>query len=837
MLIKATPAFQLDEERFVYYADNLLQGFYAPHDTLFLWNGPGLPFLLVPLRVLGWPLLLAKLLNAVFLAGTVWCFRKSLETLGQGDGNEGTGKGEGTGEGGQSHAGSLHASRWAWAIGLYLLLFGFSWLHLLMTECLAAFCVALLIYAWVLALKATTPRQHLGALSLGAAAFGYLALTRFFFGYMLLAGILFGGGLWLLFRLFQFNGFLFSVAKILTLTSAGGFIFCAPYLTYTYQLTGRFFYWGNTGGSQLYTLTAPEKNLLGDVFPLDMIESHPEVSPSTFALLQDMARSPQAANEVWRDERFRQAALENVRRYPRKVFQNWRANVNRLIFDYPFSRFPGSHSRQGTGNLAFIFSAWFYALMASLGFFVWRLAFASRQHPWRLQPHQDLSLPGMALGFALVALAGLSLLSAYARFVFPLLPAMGLFISEAWRPRTHAGASPAPRSGVSDKPRLLVEALAATNDSGLGRHVRLMVQAMAGLHEHYDVHVLWPRGLACEWQNNLHVHPVRPRSMRLWIELAMPWHRWRLQADAVLHLGYTVPSWPSQVPSLLLVPDAGPLEPADTMGLRMSYHTARNREAMRKQLPRASRILVSTDFTAKRLKALSAISKDGHPAISILPPFGAYTQTWAEPNREHPEPLAPLPEQMAAGFIVCVGNVEPRKNHVGLLRAYAWLLEHAGAADMAAPPALVCVGHEAWDGGETRALAQELHIAERVIFTGHVSDAQLAVYLRDALYFVTASLYEGFGMPLFEAMCLGKACIYHQGTSHDDFAFDAAIGVDATRPEVLGQAMLELWRNEPMRRDYEMKAKAKARQALSFDMQAGLREAIAKATPARANDP
>jgi hypothetical protein len=176
-------------------------------------------------------------------------------------------------------------------------------------------------------------------------------------------------------------------------------------LIYTYGLTGRFFYWGNAGGCMLYTMSLPEKHLLGDVIPMDLPPRHPELFPSVIPVLESM----RGMDEVGRDLAFRAAALENIRRHPGKVFRNWRANVNRLVFDYPFSRFPGSHSRQATGNLGFVFSlVWFAALLclvpAVLRFRAFPLEFR-----WML-------------AFAAISLGGLSLLSAYARFVFPLLP-------------------------------------------------------------------------------------------------------------------------------------------------------------------------------------------------------------------------------------------------------------------------------------------------------------------------------------------------------------------------------------------------------------------------------
>ncbi len=405
IVLRIRPEFQLDEERFVEYADNLCRGFYAPTDTLFLWNGPGLPLLLWPFRAWDLPLYVAKLGNALFFFGAVRHFRLTLQAM--------------DGGGPESHSSSLRAkvapvssraSTWAWWVGSYFLVFDLPWLPLLMTETVALFCVAGAMRELNTSLETETKR---GPLLRAAAYLAALALTRFFFACVLLAGL----GLTLCLACLPRHR---RLAKRLASIAILAFLICSPYLLYTYQLTGRFFYWGNTGGSQMYTLTLPEKNLLGDIIPFNAILEYPEISPSAHALLQSIASD----NEVERDMAFRRAAWNNLRNHPGKVFQNWRANVNRLVFDTPFSHFPGSHSRQGSGNLAFLFSFWFYAFLPTVAIAIFT---------WRSQTWRPITV--VAIGFSWISLAGLSLLSAYARFVLPLLPALALAMAEIWRHR------------------------------------------------------------------------------------------------------------------------------------------------------------------------------------------------------------------------------------------------------------------------------------------------------------------------------------------------------------------------------------------------------------------
>lgn len=406
--LRARAVFVLDEDRFVLYARNLLDGFYAPPDTLFLWNGPGYPLLLAPFVFLGINLLWAKLLNALFLAGA-WLYLGLTLRL---------------------YVPRRQVAPTVWVAGLYLAVFDAPWLHLLMTETLAAFLVAGFAFhfcAWQTrpwnipgGMLPSAARKHALAASL---YLGYLALTKFFFGYVIAFMLVGSLAAWLGASILgrargaprprpqgppraRLRGSLFPRGA---LVCALALAVCLPYLAYTWRLTGKIFYWGNTGGSQLYTLTLPEDHLLGDVVPVNWAVGYPEFFPSEHAFLKRI----ESWNEVDRDIAFRAEAWRNIHAHPGKFLRNWRANVNRLAFDHPYTRFPWAQSGTRTGNLSFVTAPAFFLFLFCL-------------YPVL---RNRSAFPGEAfwlLAFAAVSLGGLSLLSAYARFVFPLLPILAL---------------------------------------------------------------------------------------------------------------------------------------------------------------------------------------------------------------------------------------------------------------------------------------------------------------------------------------------------------------------------------------------------------------------------
>jgi hypothetical protein len=432
VVLKSKTDLQWDEGRYFLNARNLLKGGFASTETLMFWNGPGYPLYLLPFVALKAPLLLPKLGNAVFLYFAIVYFQASLRLLG---------------------CPAYRSRYYAYALGILSLLHG-SLIEFLMTESLSALLVSGAAYHYLRAtLRADRPRIHLGASGLHL---GYLALTKVFFGYVLTAGLILAGAWWLWALTRKGRGAASShggalaaaspksssalpksaavsskyPASAAALACGLGLLFCAPYLAYTHAKTGRLFFWSNSGGSQLYCMTLGEKEFLGDWLNFEEVLFFPEFFKQQTVFYRELDKM----DYLSRDQAFKQAALRNLRHHPRKVFQNWRANVNRMVFGFPVSRYPGSDPELATGNRSFVYALPFYLCLIAL----WPA--------WTRRRQLSAPLWG-ALGFALVALGGLSLLSAIPRMVFPLLPIVGLWLAAvneaAARARRLATGAPA----------------------------------------------------------------------------------------------------------------------------------------------------------------------------------------------------------------------------------------------------------------------------------------------------------------------------------------------------------------------------------------------------------
>jgi glycosyltransferase involved in cell wall biosynthesis len=151
-------------------------------------------------------------------------------------------------------------------------------------------------------------------------------------------------------------------------------------------------------------------------------------------------------------------------------------------------------------------------------------------------------------------------------------------------------------------------------------------------------------------------------------------------------------------------------------------------------------------------------------------------------------------------YLLYVGTLQPRKNLVRLIQAYARLRSLLADQDAPLPtPRLVLAGKKGWLYDEIVSQVQTLGLEGQVILAGYVPEADLPALLSGALAFVFPSLYEGFGLPVLEAMACGTPVICSDTSSLPEVAGDAALLVNPREPEALAQAMLGLLRDEELR--------------------------------------
>jgi len=374
ILATQTNEFRGDEGGYVSFATNLTHGHYSPRGDVDLWWGPGYPIILAPFVLMGVPFLVPRLLNAAFLFFAVVYFYHSLRL----------------------YTSSKYLLPIAYVFGLYppfLRFLGFLW-----TETLAVLLICGMTYHFCkLGQEGVGGRKHE---LLSGIYLGYLALTRVFFGYVILASLILSALAFLWKR-----RLVFKKALLVCLIA---FAVCLPYLFYTYSLTGRVFYWSNSGGLQLYWMSSPYSDELGDWQFRDPAKGHHDAVEKHLAFFEKVAKLP----SVERDEAFRTAGIQNIVNHPFKYFTNWLANMGRLFFDYPYSYGPQS-------------TRTYFYMMPNMFIFVFMVL--TIYPAWRRRSATPTELH-LLLGFALITIAGNSLLSAYTRFFCILVPIVGAFM-------------------------------------------------------------------------------------------------------------------------------------------------------------------------------------------------------------------------------------------------------------------------------------------------------------------------------------------------------------------------------------------------------------------------
>ena len=265
--------------------------------------------------------------------------------------------------------------------------------------------------------------------------------------------------------------------------------------------------------------------------------------------------------------------------------------------------------------------------------------------------------------------------------------------------------------------------------------------------------------LDCEAVLSPYRHEVKLKT--LWL----PTVEAQLECDAILY-----PYWPSPPmrrgdapPAVVFVHDlAFKLRPNEVPWQQRLYFGA----ILGRSLENAAAVLVPSEATRRDL--LDSYPSAGLKSKVHIVPEGASTD--AAPG--------PLPPRLEPGFILAVGTVEPRKNYPRLLAAYRHLRRESVPlllGDRPGVPELVIAGRPGWAYGDT---LEKIKAEPGVRYLGHVDDATLSALYRSAAVLVLPSVYEGFGLPLLEAMAHGLPAVVANVGALPELAGGAAVLVD-----------------------------------------------------------
>ena len=194
---------------------------------------------------------------------------------------------------------------------------------------------------------------------------------------------------------------------------------------------------------------------------------------------------------------------------------------------------------------------------------------------------------------------------------------------------------------------------------------------------------------------------------------------------------------------------------------------------------RADAIIADSESTLRDVKNLLRVIPDKVHAI----PLAAGSNYCLITDRNAVNRICSQYGLQIGEYVLFVGVLEPRKNIPVLLHAYRELV------DRGVRKKLAIVGKRGWMFSEIFSTVQALRIEDKVVFTGYVPEENLPSLYNGACLFVYPSLYEGFGLPVLEAMSCGTPVVTSNVSSMAEIAGESALLVDPHEPKLLAQAM------------------------------------------------
>ncbi len=216
---------------------------------------------------------------------------------------------------------------------------------------------------------------------------------------------------------------------------------------------------------------------------------------------------------------------------------------------------------------------------------------------------------------------------------------------------------------------------------------------------------------------------------------------------------------------------------------------------------RANRVIAISGATAQDVVRLFDVPSD---RVSVIFPGVDvhYEPTEDEQQLARFRGLRGLPDR----FVIFVGTLEPRKNLLTLLQAYAAFRRGGGGYKLA------LVGGKGWLWEPILAAIEELDLEDDVILPGFVAEEELPLWYNAAEALVYPSLYEGFGLPPLEAMACGIPVVASDASSLPEVVGDAGLLVDPHEPDPWTEALERLWHDREYRAELSMRGLQRARQ-------------------------
>lgn len=337
--------------------------------------------------------------------------------------------------------------------------------------------------------------------------------------------------------------------------------------------------------------------------------------------------------------------------------------------------------------------------------------------------------------------------------------------------------------------------------SGVSSYIRHLVQGLAGTSLPGEALVYLPFPEALETFPSVpHLRacpsllPLRKPTVRiLWEHLVFPWHLWKDRIH-LLHATMNVAPFWTPCPVVVTVMDLAfwRYPQVHPRGRRL-YLGLFTRLSVR----RARAVIAISDYTRREVETFLHVPA-GRIRV-IYPGVDADFQPLSPEEIGEFRRRRGLPER----YFLYVGNLEPRKNLLRLVQAYARLRPD--------DVFLILAGARGWGYAELFREVETLGLTDRVLFPGFVPREELPLWYNGAEAFFYPSLYEGFGLPPLEAMACGTPVVVSTAASLPEVVGSAGLQVAAEDVEALAETMQRLLEEPGLRAELGRRGLAQAR--------------------------
>jgi glycosyltransferase involved in cell wall biosynthesis len=271
--------------------------------------------------------------------------------------------------------------------------------------------------------------------------------------------------------------------------------------------------------------------------------------------------------------------------------------------------------------------------------------------------------------------------------------------------------------------------------------------------------------------------------LRLTVDLP---RRLREDKPDLIHVQYTAPL-ACPVPVIVTVHDVSFVEHPEFFTRTRALQL---RLTVRRTVRAAARVLTPSEFSKRAILKVFDLPDE---RVVVVP--NAVSEAFRPRPAAHAAAEIHRRYGIPTPFLLTVGDLQPRKNHEGLIAAFAELIRHYPHL----PHRLVIVGQDTWYGERVRRAAARSGLAHRIHFPGFVPDEDLLRFYAACEVFVFPSLYEGFGLPVLEAMASGRAVACSNTTAMPEVADAAAILFDPRSPGEMMRALRDLLTDPELR--------------------------------------